>query len=522
MIVEIIRRAQGAWLSGHGVMGRGWSSSTGRLLSGVGIGVLARQIPQGLVDEVLEVTSRGQQRFRALPSRLGIHFVLSLCLFSDSSYSSVIATMVSGLRGQLHAVGWRLPSTTALTKLRRRLGPAPFELLFRRLSGSWPCRKSSWSHALGLLLVAWDGTNMDLADSPANAEAFGRPSCMKGPAGHPQSRMVVLIACGSRQIIDAALGGYRTGERALAQRILPSLKTGMLLLADRGYPSYTLWCAAQATGAHLLWPVQADLHLPVGRVLPDGSYLSRLTDPADSRRHAKHRARNRKAGHAPPTPLAPRGPVVRVIQAVITVRTNDGAVRTGHYRLITTLLDPRIAPAAALAATYAKRWACETGFREIKTYLRGSHRALRATDPEVARQELWAYLVVYQAIRLIICHAALRGANLEPARISFTAARDAVQNAITTTSRHTAAHAEQIYTDLSRRLVTKHVTCRTCPRMANRPLFHFPSRQASTEPTSQNVSYQLSINAPDLPGAPPRYRGEPQDLPRAEAQPRAA
>jgi len=51
--------------------------------------------------------------------------------------------------------------------------------------------------------------------------------------------------------------------------------------------------------------------------------------------------------------------------------------------------------------------------------------------------------------------------------------------------------------------------------------FHFPSRQASTEPTSQNVSYQLSINAPDLAGAQLQYRGEPQDLPRAEAQPRA-
>ncbi|SHN35528.1 hypothetical protein [Streptomyces yunnanensis] len=62
----------------------------------------------------------------------------------------------------------------------------------------------------------------------------------------------------------------------------------------------------------------------------------------------------------------------------------------------------------------------ETGFREIKTYLRGSHRALRAADPETARQELWAYLIVYQAIRLTICHAALRGENLEPARISFT------------------------------------------------------------------------------------------------------
>lgn len=182
-----------------------------------------------------------------------------------------------------------------------------------------------------------------------------------------------------------------------------------------------------------------------------------------------------------------------MVEAVITVRTDDGATRTGHYRLVTTLLDPQTAPAAELAATYAKRWASETGFREIKTYLRGTRRALRAADPEVARQELWAYLIVYQVIRHIICLTALRGGNLEPARISFTAARDAVQDSIATTSRHADTHAEQIYRDLSRRLITKHVTCRTCPRMAKRPLFHFPSRQASTALASQNATYQLSI-----------------------------
>jgi hypothetical protein len=213
---------------------------------------------------------------------------------------------------------------------------------------------------------------------------------------------------------------------------------------------------------------------------------------------------------------------VRVVEAVITVRTGDGNVRAGCYRLITTLLDPKLAPAEELAATYARRWAVETGFREIKTYLRGSHRALRGADPEVARQELWAYLIVYQAIRLIICQAALHGENLEPARISFTAARDAVQNSITTTPRNTETHCEQLYQDLSRRLITKHVTCRTCPRMAKRPLFHFPSRQASTALTSQNVTYRLSITTPETAGTQPPHQAGQQDPPCPVAQPRAA
>ena len=501
-------------MSVHDAMGTGWSSSAGRLLAGVGGGVLASQVPGGLVDEVLEATGRAERRFRVLPARLGVYFVLALCLFSDSSYGSVLATMVAGRRERLECAGWALPSPTALSKMRRRLGSAPFELLFRRLTGSVPCRSMPYSHVFGLLLVGWDGTNLDLADSPDNAAAFGRPSCKKGEAGHPQSRMVVLIACGTRLIIDAAFGTYRTGERALAEQILPALKAGMLLLADRGYLSYELWCAARDTGADLLWRVPADRHLPVGRVLPDGSYLSRLTDPADSRRQAKKRGRNRKAGLAPPPPIAPRGPVVRVVEAVITVRFDDGTHRTAHYRFITTLLDPTLAPAAQLAATYAKRWACETGFRELKTYLRGPRRTLRAADPEVSRQELWAYLIAYQAIRLIICRAALHGENLEPARISFTAARDTVRDSITTTVRNPAAHADQTYCDLSRRLITKHVTSRTCPRMATRPLFHFPPRQASTAPTSQNITYHLTITTPETPKTHAADHSTAHDSPR--------
>jgi len=213
--------------------------------------------------------------------------------------------------------------------------------------------------------------------------------------------------------------------------------------------------------------------------------------------------------------------VVRVVEAVITVRTDDGAVRTGRYRMITTLLDWRAAPAGQIAATYARRWACETGFREIKTYLRGSMRALRGTGPDTARQELWAYLIVYQALRLIICQAALT-AGLDPGRISFTAARDAVQDAIATTPRRAQAATELIGRDLARRLITKHVICRTCPQMAKRPVPHFPSRQASTKLASQNVTYQLSVTAPATAITNSSKQRQQTQPPRHEAQPRAA
>jgi hypothetical protein len=131
---------------------------------------------------------------------------------------------------------------------------------------------------------------------------------------------------------------------------------------------------------------------------------------------------------------------------------------------------------------------------------------------------LWAYLIVYQAIRLIICQAA-SAADLDPGRISFTAARDAVQDAIATTPRHAQPRTELIGRDLARRLITKHVTCRTCPRMAKRPLCHSPSRQASTELASRNVTYQLSVTAPKAIAAKPQITTARQNHPAPKPSP---
>ena len=47
------------------------------------------------------------------------------------------------------------------------------------------------------------------------------------------------------------MGGYADGEITLAHQVLPSLKKGMLCLADRNFFGFDLWKEARATGADL-------------------------------------------------------------------------------------------------------------------------------------------------------------------------------------------------------------------------------------------------------------------------------
>ena len=159
----------------HGVTSWGWLSRRGRVLSRAGIGVLSWVASPDLVDEAVGDGLAWEMRLRAVPSRLGVYFVLGLCLFSDLPYGQVLRELTSGLEAALAAAGWRVPAATALTRVRRRIGEKPLESLFRRLCSALSPGCSPWSHACGLLVVAWDGTTVDAGDSPPDAAAFGKP-----------------------------------------------------------------------------------------------------------------------------------------------------------------------------------------------------------------------------------------------------------------------------------------------------------------------------------------------------------
>jgi transposase IS4-like protein/DDE family transposase len=499
-------------LPGHSPTSWGWLSARGRILGHAWLGVLTYAVPPGLVDDAVGDGLAWEMRLRLLPARVTAYFVLGLCLFSGTSYPGVFAQVTSGL-------GLASPAATALTAARRRLGEKPLESLFRRLCAPLSPGTEPWSHVGGLLAVAWDGTTVDTARSPANAAAFGRPgNGTAQAAGAPQLRLVTLVACGTRALLDAACGplaGKGTGERHLARQMPGSLRRGMLLLADRGFYSYGLWTAA-AGAADLLWRVSAGQHLPVARELPDGSWLTHVNDPrAVQARHNKNAMRRRRGSSLPPDGGPLPGFTARVIAFALTITADDGTTRTEQYRLLTTLLDHRAHPAAALAAAYARRWAAETSYREWKTFLRGPGRALRGRDPALARQELWAYLAVYQAIRTLITLAAAR-AGTDPARLSFTAALDAARRTLPADRRTLPAALAQAEASILASPVPERKG-RVYPRAVNKPVAPYPSRHAKHSPISQHAQHTLTITTPGTttptPAGQPRHPSQPPNNP---------
>ncbi|MCX4901724.1 transposase domain-containing protein [Streptomyces sp. NBC_00892] len=94
------------------------------------LGELTAVVPFELVDAVLEETRSMQRRLRDLPSRVGVYFLLAMCLFPEVGYRLVWDKPAAGLDG-IAVAG---PTPKALRDLRRRLGAAPVRALFEVLA----------------------------------------------------------------------------------------------------------------------------------------------------------------------------------------------------------------------------------------------------------------------------------------------------------------------------------------------------------------------------------------------------
>jgi hypothetical protein len=324
-----------------------------------------------------------------------------MALFSDASYEEVMRQLVEGLSwasGWERA--WEVPSKAAIFRARQRLGSEPLGLLFDAVAkplGSVCTRGAFWRD---LRLMSLDGTTLDVADTQANAEAFGRPgsSRREGGGAFPQLRLVGLAECGTHAITSAALGPYETSENELADELLGALAPGMLCLADRGVYSFERFKTARETGAQLLWRVKSNMRLPREQTLPDGSYLSSVYAHAD--RHA----------HSDPARVR-----------VIDYQLDDPGLSQAEqrYRLLCTIQDSEQAPAAELAELYSERWELEGTIDELKTHQRGPRVVLRSKSPDGVYQEAYGFLCTHYAIRRLMHDAALK-ADIDPDRLSFT------------------------------------------------------------------------------------------------------
>jgi Insertion element 4 transposase N-terminal/Transposase DDE domain len=393
-----------------------------RLADRIGIGVLTQVFTPELVDRAVDQAGVREQRKRTLPARVVVYYLLAMVLFFQSGYGEVWNKLVAGLdwarRFQVRMSLGMQPTPAAITLARQRLGWQVMALLLEEAAGPLAGQEQGAAFVAGMRLVAVDGMCLDVADTPGNAAEFGYPGNGSGRGPFPQIRVVGLGECGTRAVLGALTSPLATGEQALARRLLARLGPGDLLAADRNFLSHGLLTEVLAAGVHVLWRAKSDVDLPVLEVLADGTWLSRITDPAASRRL------RRKGANPKDIPGIP----VRVIE--YTVESQDGSHTSETFTLVTDLLDPALLSPGQAAAAYASRWQLETCFDELETSLRGGATVvLRSKSPPMIRQEIYAMLCCYQAIRILISHAA-GDAGIDPRRVSFTRARDAARGRI--------------------------------------------------------------------------------------------
>jgi hypothetical protein len=405
------------------------------------IGELTRIVPFEMVDAALAETGAVQKRLRDLPSRVVVYLLLAAGLFAELGYGQVWARMIAGLDG-LAVAG---PTASALAQARRRIGVAPLRALFDLLRGpaAGLARTGVWWR--GRLVTAIDGTMLCCPDTTANLRVYRHGGGGNGGTGYPLVRLLALVACGTRTVLDATFGSDRVGETGYAHHLLGALRRGMIVLADRNFAAQALLVAIADTGADLLVRVKIGRRLPVCRRLGDGTYVSRIG-----------------------------GVEFRVVTAAITVSTDAGR-RREVYRLVTTILDPAC-PATEIVALYHERWEIETAYLELKSTIL-SGRVLRARTPTGVDQEIYALLVIYQALRIAISDATLARTDLDPDRGSFTvalnAARDQLINAMGVLATTTVNAAVDLIGVIGRQVINHLMPARrsrTNPRVVKRAI----------------------------------------------------
>ena len=376
-----------------------------RITDYITLGVMAKYFPAEQVEAVLQQTRRSSVRQRDLPAHVVVYYVIALALYMRSSYREVLRCLLEGVQWLMDpSAKVKVVGKSGISQARSRLGSAPVKALYDVVVKPVSTAETQGAWYRQWRLVSLDGSTLDVADTADNEKEFGRPGASRGASAYPKIRFVGLLENGTHVLFAARMADYATDELKLAEQVVPALRNGMLCLADRFFPSYKLWQQASKTGAELLWRTRQNARLDVERRFRDGSYRSRLYSSTSDRR-------NRRNGIA-----------VRVID----YRLKGLADAEPVYRLITTIVDPKQAPARELAALYHERWEIETAFDELKTHLRGAQIVLRSKTPELVRQEFFGLLMAHFAIRGLMHEAALK-AGEDPDRISFVHSSRVVQ-----------------------------------------------------------------------------------------------
>jgi putative transposase len=292
----------------------------------------------------------------------------------------------------------------------------PLELL-RRIDQH--IAQKAWSQTVqptllqGRRLKALDGTSVRLADTPANQKDFAQSSIQKPGTGFPVMKIAALFCIASGAILAHATGSLFHSELSLAAQLLTFLSPRDVLIADRGFCNYAL--------AALLGQNRVEV---IARV---PTTVRKIDFRKGKRLGSKEALFQWKKPKAPCKWLPLQqylGLADTLTVRVLRVRVRLPGIRVRELTLATTLLDPVLYPAHAIAQAYQLRWRQEMCFDDLKTTLEMAH--LKSLSPDMARKELSMFLIAHNVLRCLMAQAAAQ-AQIQPERISFKGTLDGLR-----------------------------------------------------------------------------------------------
>jgi len=445
-------------------------------------GVLGSLVGTAVITAGLTAAGHADRRSRVLTGVVTVAVVLGLCLFRRENYDLVLGRVLAG--SPRWAMDGGPPTGQALSTARTRLAPDSMRAVFEQTAAGMP-PAGPGSSVFGLLVTAFDGTVFDLAADGDIQSVFATPSGGR----FPQARLVTLIACGTRWILAAMLGSSAVSEQHLVDQLADALRPGTLNLADRNFFSMARWVRFTATGADLAWRVKngaKSLPARIVRVLPDSSATVRLVES-----DAMLTARRAKTGDRHLARLADT--IARLVEFTLTVTDATGRARTTRFPILTTLLDHEQHPAGQIAAAYAERWQVEVIYLRVKSTLRGAGTRLRGQTPDLAVQEIWGLLTVYNALVGLAVAAAIV-LDVDPDEISFAAVL-----ALTRTNATTDPGCVQCGHRPGLRVADLITAIAAQPRNRTRQRTSPRTKTQRRTERTRDVNYTITIEASNLP-----------------------
>ena len=306
----------------------------------------------------------------------------------------------------------------AYCKARARLPLELFERLMEAVTSAVNAHvPAAWR---GHRVWHLDGSACSMPDTLPLQEAFGQPEAQRPGCGFPVAHLLTLFDASTGFLLRVLPAALRTHDQSQAPRVHEAFRPGDVVVADRGFCSYTHLAMLNLAGVFALFRIHPKTIVDFQTGRP---HSRRVAGQATSRWVQSLGKQDQIVESFKPlqrpkwmTPEDFARLPASMLLRELRYRINRRGFRVREVTLVTTLLDAERYPAAELAKLYLQRWQVETNLRHLKQTLRMD--VLRTKTVDGIRKELAMFTIVYNLVRTVMLRHAKRQ-RVPAIRISF-------------------------------------------------------------------------------------------------------